>query len=82
MVVFDSFYSLKLLILTNYAKISHFQPFSIHFIEGMAQNYILPTPNMFHPSEKAELCRGTFFYSQDDILKFLRWPYIFKIKVT
>ena len=41
----------------------------------MAQNHILPTPELFHPSEKAEICRGTFFYHQGDILKFWRSLY-------
>ena len=32
MVKFDGFYLLELIYLANYAKISHFQLFSIHFI--------------------------------------------------
>ena len=26
-----------------------------------------------NPSKKVEICKGTFFYHQDDILKFWRW---------
>ena len=48
----------------------------------MAQSHILPTPDLFYPSEKAEIYRGTFFYKKDDILKFWRWLYFFKIKMT
>ena len=60
MVVFDDFYSMELIYLANYAKISLFQLFSIHFIQGRAQNYIFLASDLFHPSEKAEICRGTF----------------------
>ena len=80
MVKFDGFYSLELTYLANYAKISHFQLFSIHFIQEKAQNHILLAPDL--ASEEAEICRVTFFYHQDDILKFWRWQYFFKIKVT
>ena len=82
MIKFDGFYLLELAYLANYAKISHFQLFYIHLMQEMAQNHILPTPDLFHPSEKAEICRITFFYHQDDILKFWHWHYFFKIKGT
>ena len=36
-------------------------------------------PILFHPSEKAEIFRGTFFYNQDDILKFWRWLHFSKL---
>ena len=65
--------------LSNYAKISHFQLLSIHFIQSKTQNHILLAPNLFHPSEKAEFCKGTFFYHQDYILKFQRWLYFLKL---
>ena len=79
MVVFDGLYSLELLYLANYAKTSHFQLFSMHFIQEMAQNHILLALDLFHPSEKAEIRRGTFFYHQDDILKFWHWLYFLKL---
>ena len=47
----------------------------------MAQNHILLAPDLFHPTEKAEIFRGTFFYHQDDILtKTLALAIIFKVK--
>ena len=79
MVIFDGFYSLELIYLADYAKIINFQLFPVHFINEMAQNHILPSPNLFHPLENADICRETFFYYQDGILKFLRWLYFLKL---
>ena len=50
----------------------------VHFIQKMAQNHILCSPDLFQPSEKAEICRGTFFCYQNDILKFWRWHFSLK----
>ena len=61
MVKFDGFYSWELTYLANYAKLSHFQLFSINFMQEKAQNHILLAPDLLHPSEKAEICREISF---------------------
>ena len=73
MVVFDGFCSLELMYLANHAKISHVQLISIHFIQEMAQSYILRSSDLFHTFRESFAGELFYFKYQDDILKFWRW---------